>query len=136
MSQANGRLKCWYLITYATLIFAIIDIVTDHLTFKFLGGKGSAYVITFDANLVWCACMIHLISLKKWPRTVIVSISASRTCCHTVLRLRAADWKLVRRLFGDGAQTSNYSRGGKMLYFLGPQRKVENFLQVVKTNPV
>ena len=25
--------------------------MTDHLTFKFLGGKGSAYVITFDANL-------------------------------------------------------------------------------------
>jgi hypothetical protein len=44
-------------------------------------------------------------------RTVIVSISTSRTCCHTVLRLRgwAADWKLVWRLFGDGTQTSNYS---------------------------
>ena len=34
MSQTNGRLKYCLLITYATLIFAII--VTDHLIFKFL----------------------------------------------------------------------------------------------------
>jgi hypothetical protein len=50
-----------------------------------------------------------ILSVTERHSTVIVSISASLTCCHTVLRLRAADWKLLRRLFGDGAQTSNYS---------------------------